>query len=102
MNLSGRQAASPARHDFIVKLMQRGASLPREGLHLFFVDMIRDRSMAEAVRQRADHGFADAIERVREVHFVNQIVDAGTVPRLKSIVCPLTNPHAIERRVLLA
>jgi hypothetical protein len=54
-NLSCRQAASPAMHDFIVKLMQLGASLPREELRRVvdigrFVDTISDRSMAEVVR----------------------------------------------------
>jgi hypothetical protein len=34
------------------------------------------------------------------LHFVNLIVHAGTVHSLKSIVCLVTNPHAIEPPVL--
>jgi hypothetical protein len=106
-NLSCRQAASRAMHDFIVKLMQPGASHPREELRRVvdigrFVDTISDRSMAEAVQQRADQRFAEAIERLHEVHFVNLIVDPGTVHSLKSIVCLVTNPHAIEPPILLS
>jgi hypothetical protein len=106
-NLSCRQAGSPAMHDFIVKLMQLGPSLPREELRRVvdigpLVDTSSDQSMAEAVRQRADQRFAEAIERLRDVHFVNLIVDAGTVHSLKSIVCLVTNPHAIEPPVLLS
>jgi hypothetical protein len=106
-NLSCRQAVSPAMHDFIVKLMQLGASLPREELRRVvdigpFVDTISDRSIAEAVRQRAYQRFAQAIARLRDVHSVNLIVDAGTFHSLKSIVCLVTNPHAIEPDVLLS
>jgi hypothetical protein len=57
--------------------------------------------MAEAVRQRANQRFTEAIERLHEVHFVNLILDAGTIHSLKSIACLITNPHAIEPPVFL-
>jgi hypothetical protein len=106
-NLSCRQAASPAMHNLIVKLMQLGASLPRDELRGVvdigrLGDTISDRSMTEAMRQRADQGFAEAIEPLRDVHCVNLMVDAGTVHCLKSIVDLVTNPHAIEPSLFLA
>jgi hypothetical protein len=93
-------------HNFIIELMQLGASLPREELLRIveispLVDHITDGAMAEAVHQASDRRFTESMDRVGEVHFVDLIVDAGTVSQLKSISCLLTNPQANKPPVLL-
>jgi hypothetical protein len=42
------------------------------------------------------------MDRLSDVHFINLIVDAGTVYQLKSSPCILTNPHASEQPELIA
>jgi hypothetical protein len=85
---------------------QIGASRPREELLRIveiasLVDRITDATMAEAIRQGADQRFAQAMEQLGDVHFVNLIVDAGTVDQLKSKPSLLSNPHASEQPVFL-
>jgi Mg-chelatase subunit ChlD len=66
------------------------------------VDLITDGSIGEAIRRGADHRFAEAMERLGNVHFVNLIVDAGTVDQIKSIRCLLSNLDGSHSPVLLA
>jgi hypothetical protein len=58
--------------------------------------------MTEAIRERGDTKFAEAIVRFSEVHFANHVVDAGTVHSLKMIICLLTNPRYPIQPVLFA
>jgi hypothetical protein len=104
---SSRQSAFPAMHDFVVKLLELGASLPQEGPRRGVniapcADPSSNRSMAEAVEPSTDRRLADAIERLGDVHFVALIVEAGATQSLKTIICLLTSPHAVERPALLA
>jgi hypothetical protein len=57
-NLSCRQAASPAMHEFIVSLIQLGAFLPRDDLHAIvdvppLIDQITAQSAAQALAVNA-------------------------------------------------
>jgi hypothetical protein len=93
--------------NFIIELIQLGASLPGEELLRIveitrFLDRITDATMVEAIRQGADQRFAQAMKRLGDVHFVNLIVDGGIVYQLKSIPCRLSNPHGSEQPVCLA
>jgi hypothetical protein len=45
--------------------------------------------------------FAQAMEQVQEIHFINPVVDAGAVHPLKPNVCLLTGPHSAILPVLL-
>jgi hypothetical protein len=94
-------------YNFIIELMQLDASLPREELLRIveitpLIECITYATIAEAMRPGADQLFAQAMERLGDLHCVNRIVDAGTVYQLESIACPLSNLHASEQSVLLA
>jgi hypothetical protein len=45
-----------------------------------------ERQMAEAIRERGDAKFAEAIAQLYEIRFTNLVMEAGTVHSLKSIV----------------
>jgi hypothetical protein len=106
-NLSCRQAASPAMHEFIIALIQLGASLPRDQLNAIvdvppLIDQITAQGAAEALAENANPKFQIAIAQLQSIHFVNLIVDAGTIYHLKSIPCLLTNPRFPGPPLLLA
>jgi hypothetical protein len=105
-NLSFRQGASPAMHDFIIRLIQLGASLPRDALDTIVVippliDEMTDCQVAEAVHQNADLKFQAAIDKLADLHFVNLVLDSGTVFHLKTIPGLMSNPYCSEPPVLL-
>jgi hypothetical protein len=58
--------------------------------------------MADAVRQGTERRFAESIERLHDVRFVNLINDGGNVQSLNSIPCLFTNRQAREPPMLLA
>jgi hypothetical protein len=106
-SLSCRQAVSPTMHEFILGLIQIGAGLQaNDDAALIDVagllDTITEKRMTEAIRERGDAKFAEAIGQLSEVRFANFVVDAGTVHSLKTIVCLLTNPHYPIQPVLFA
>jgi hypothetical protein len=79
-------------HNFVIELMRLGAPLPREKLLRIadiapLVDRITDATMADAIHQGADQRSAQAMEWLRDVHFVNLIISVGTVYQFKSIPC---------------
>jgi hypothetical protein len=105
-NLRFRQAASPAMHDFIIRLIQIGASLPRDALDTIvdiqpLIDEMTDGQVAEGVHQNVDLKFHAAMDKLADLHFVNLVVDAGTVFHLKTIPCLMSNPDCSEPSVLL-
>jgi hypothetical protein len=86
--------------------MQLGTSLPGKLLLRIveiapLVDRITDASMTAAVGQGADGRFTKARDRLSDVHFINLVVDAGTVSQMKSIPFLFTNAHLSEQHVLL-
>jgi hypothetical protein len=58
--------------------------------------------MADAVRQGTQRRFAELIERLHDVRFVNLINDGGNTHSLNSILCLFTNRQARESPMLLA
>jgi hypothetical protein len=71
-------------HDFIIKLTQFNTSFPRDELRRnanvkTFVDEMTDILMAEAVHQRAEQQFAEAIKRLSDVNFVDVMVNSGII-----------------------
>jgi hypothetical protein len=105
-NLSFRQAASPAMHDFITRLIQIGAPLPRDALDTIvdippLIDEMTDGQVAEAVHQNADLRFQAAIDKLADLHFVNLVLDAGIVFHSKTRLCLMSNPYCSEPSVLL-
>jgi hypothetical protein len=65
-NLSFRQTASPAMHEFMVRLIQLGASLPRDAFNTIvdvdqLIDQITDAQVAEQLRANADGIFRAAL-----------------------------------------
>jgi hypothetical protein len=85
-------------HEFILSLIQIGASLhANDDVALIdaagLLDTITEKRMAEAIHERGDAKFAEAIVQLSEVSFANLVVDGGTVHSLKTIACLLTNPY---------
>jgi hypothetical protein len=77
-------------HYFIIQCLQFGEFLPEEELRTIveiapLADPMSDGSMAEVVHQRADRRFAEEIEQLGKVHFVNLIVDASEPPVLLAL-----------------
>jgi hypothetical protein len=104
--LSCRQASSHAMHQLIVDLMQLGASLKRDDPDtavdvLPIIDEFTDHTIATWIHKRGDDSLNKAMNALEDVHFVNLVLDSGTVYSLKSIPCLLTNPYHIESPILL-
>jgi hypothetical protein len=105
-NLSCRQAASPAMHKFILALLQLGASTPRDQYN-HVVDMstrfceFNDKNLAHHIQMQSIESYRKALSNLQNYHFVNLIVDAGTVLKIKTIPCLLTNPFCDDPPVLL-
>jgi hypothetical protein len=77
-----RQAASPAMHDFIIRLIQIEASLTLDALDTIvdippLIDEMTDGRVAEAVYQNADLKFQAAMDKLPDLLFVNLVVIAG-------------------------
>jgi hypothetical protein len=106
-NLSFRSAASPPMFNFIIKLIQLGASLPRDRLNTIqdvatLIDTFSDKAIASEVRAIGDTRFEASMIRLQELCFVNLIVDAGQIHQMKMIPCILTNPYCADPPVILA
>jgi hypothetical protein len=104
--MSCRQFASNAMHRFMTDLIQLGACLMRENPAMVvdvstIIDRITDHSIAEWLTKKGDELFTQAARRLRRIRFVNLVADAGTVHKLKSIPCLLSNPHCADPPVLL-
>jgi hypothetical protein len=105
-NLSFRQAASPATHEFIVWLIQLGASLPRDALDTIvdgepLIDQMAKGEVSETVRKHAEVTFQAAMHRLEDFRFVNLGVNAGMVHHMKTIPCLISNPYYPDPPVLL-
>jgi hypothetical protein len=97
-SVSCRQAVSPAMHEFILNLIQISACVQvNDDAALIDVarllDTITEKRMTEAIRERGDAKFAEAMVQLSEVRFANFVVDAKIVHCLKIIACLLPNPH---------
>jgi hypothetical protein len=106
-NLSCRQAASPAMHNFITSLIQMGSSLqiehPDAAIDVMsLVDSMSDKTIADAILETSNRRLESAIDMLSRFRFVNLVVDAGTVHHLKTIPCLLANPHKLDSPVLLS
>lgn len=106
-NMSCRQAASAAMHDFIHNLIQIGACIQAGNDMIVtdvagFLDQMTEPSLTQAIRATGDAKFAEAMFELGEIRYANLVVDAGTAHSLKTIVCLLTNPHSAIAPVLLA
>jgi hypothetical protein len=106
-NLSCRQDASRAMHDLILNFIQIGAciqanddAVPIDVAGL--LDTMTEKWMAEAIRERGDAKFAEAMARLHEIRFANLVVDTGPVHSLQTIVSLLTNPHCPIQPIVLA
>jgi hypothetical protein len=105
-SLCFRQAASPAIHEFIVRLIQLGALLPRDAFDTIvdvkpLIDRMTEGEVSETVREHAETIFQAAMYWFEDFRFVNLVVDAGTVYRMKIISCLITNPYCPDPPVLL-
>jgi hypothetical protein len=106
-SLSCRQAASYAAHFFVTRLVEIGASLPREHPEatadtLSLVGRITEKTIADAIRHSSDRHLELAFERLSEFGFANLVVDAGNVHHLRTIPCLLTNPYHMDEPALLS
>jgi hypothetical protein len=105
-NLSFHYAASPAMHDFIIRLIQIRESLRQDAFDTIvdippLIDEMTDGQVADAVHQNADLKFQAAMDKLADLQVVNLVVDAGTVFQLKTIPCLMSNPSCSEPPVLL-
>jgi hypothetical protein len=105
-NFSFHQAASPAMHEFIVWLIQLGASLPRDALNIIGdveppIDQMTEGEVSETVREHAEATFQATMYRLEDFRFVTLVVDAGTVYHMKTILCLISNLYCPDPAVLL-
>jgi hypothetical protein len=95
-NLSFRQVAAPVMYEFIVRLVQLGALLPRDARDTIvdvepLIDRMTEGEVSETVREQAEATFQTGMHRLENFRFVNLVVDASTVYHVKTIPCLISN-----------
>jgi hypothetical protein len=85
-------------HEFIVRLIQLGALLPRDALDTIvdveqLIDQMTEGEVSETVPEHAEATFQAAMHRLDNFRFINLAVDSGKVHHVKTMPCLISNPY---------
>jgi hypothetical protein len=94
-------------HEVVVHLIRIGAWIQANDDVIIadaaaFVVHLTQREMTDAIRGTGETKSAQVMEKLQEIHFVNLMVDSGTVHSFKMIACLLTSPHLVILPVLFS
>jgi hypothetical protein len=92
--------------EFIVRLIQLGASLPRDALNRIIdidplIDQMTEGEHSETLCENVEATFQAGMHWPRDFYFVNLVINARTVCHIKSILCLISNLHCVVSPVLL-
>jgi hypothetical protein len=101
---SFRRAAGDATFEFVSEPIDGRISVPRKispNAHLAdALDRFSVLSVQQSMIQLADQQFGASMAEFEDIHFVNVLVDSGTVHTLTLVHCVVLNPFLLPRPVL--